>query len=461
MDFLSETAGTRLLVVSYHFPPGPGVGALRWGALTRYLADMGWEIRVISAFRPSEETPASIQVRHVPTDRTLDTRYKAWKASPGSGRLAGLVRRRRGADDGAEEQADGFPIPAIFGTLRREVGALLAFPDEARGWIRPAARAIRQEVKDFRPDIIVSSGPPHAAHVSVRLAGVRAEQRRASSTTNRGIRWFMDYRDPWASHQAATAFTARLMLSLEKWCLKEVFSVLTTTPEFRDRFRADFPGVSVHWLSNGVDPQEAEGNRRSRSRTFDVVHVGSLYIGRDPKPVVDGVVRFLGRRPEAREGFRLRFVGPVNAPHDEELARAAEGPLDGVIDRPGRVPRDEALAILSSSALAVVLAQDQGLQVPAKLFESVGLGIPTLAITEEGSATAAAARRVGADVADPADPDSVARALERIWDSEVDRIPLPESIRYDCLARRAATLLTTGSPPGAAPMTPELRESGG
>lgn len=449
-----DDGGPRLLLVSYHFPSSSGVGALRWAGLIRYLLPMGWRVRVISAFPPpADRSLEAADVRHIPLDRTLDMRYKAWKSSPKSARfLRGVGLRRKAAE--ADAGSEPWRIPFGLGGVKRELGALLAFPDEARGWIRPAAMAVREEVKAFDPHVIVSSGPPHAAHLAVRLAGVRGAQGSTGASAAR-LKWFLDYRDPWASHQATTKLTGRLLRCVEGWSLKAASGVITTTPEFRNQFETEFPGVPAHWLSNGVDPVEAMEARRPRNSTFDVVHVGTLYIGRDPKPVVDGVLRFLGRRPEARSGFRLRFVGPVNPPHDEVLARAAEGGLAGVLEQPGRVPRDEALDILAGSSVAVVLAQDQALQVPAKLFESVGLGIPTLAVTEETSATAAAAQRIGAEVADPADPDSVARALERIWDSRIDRVSLPAAIRYDCLAHQAAALLVTGSLPQ--PQEPDER----
>src|SRR5262249_11402260 len=40
---------TRLLVVSYHFPPAAGVAAARVGKLVKYLARLGWEPRVVAA----------------------------------------------------------------------------------------------------------------------------------------------------------------------------------------------------------------------------------------------------------------------------------------------------------------------------------------------------------------------------------------------------------------------------
>src|SRR5256885_16479284 len=38
----------RLLLISYHFPPAQSAGALRWQKMTRFAADRGWGIDVIT-----------------------------------------------------------------------------------------------------------------------------------------------------------------------------------------------------------------------------------------------------------------------------------------------------------------------------------------------------------------------------------------------------------------------------
>ncbi|HMH26494.1 MAG TPA: hypothetical protein VK542_07935, partial [Gemmatimonadaceae bacterium] len=105
----------------------------------------------------------------------------------------------------------------------------------------------------------------------------------------------------------------------------------------------------------------------------------------------------LNDNPEAATRLRLDVAGPMETPHrrrfEEDIA-AAE--LTSVVHIHGLLSRAQALELLSRSSLALVLAQGQPMQVPAKLYESVALGIPTLVIAEETSAAAHEARRIGA-----------------------------------------------------------------
>jgi len=101
----------------------------------------------------------------------------------------------------------------------------------------------------------------------------------------------------------------------------------------------------------------------------------------------------------------------------------------------GLLPRAEALAVVSRSRLAVVLAQEQELQIPAKLYESVAMGIPTLVLAPAGSAASVEGHRVGAQVCESADVPAIARVLEQLWkDGSGLRSPCPVPITYEAIA---------------------------
>ena len=108
----------------------------------------------------------------------------------------------------------------------------------------------------------------------------------------------------------------------------------------------------------------------------------------------------------------------------------------------GMLPRAQALELLSRSSLALVLAQGQPMQVPAKLYESVALGVPTLVIAEEMSATASEARRIGAMTLDGADVDGLRSLFEDMLDGKLPKkIEAKAPIAYEHLAQEWDGLL--------------------
>jgi len=108
----------------------------------------------------------------------------------------------------------------------------------------------------------------------------------------------------------------------------------------------------------------------------------------------------------------------------------------------GVLPRAQALKLLSRSHLALVLAQDQPMCVPAKIYESMGLGVPTLVIAEEGSAAAREARRIGAMTLDGADVDGLRLLMEDMLAGRIPtRIEPRTPISYEELAVQMDSLL--------------------
>ncbi len=82
------------------------------------------------------------------------------------------------------------------------------------------------------------------------------------------------------------------------------------------------------------------------------------------------------------------------------------------------------------------------MQVPAKLYESVGLGVPTLVIAEDTSAAACEARRIGAMTVDNADVDALQSVFENLLTGGIPTTIQPKTpITYAHLATQLDGLL--------------------
>jgi hypothetical protein len=151
--------------------------------------------------------------------------------------------------------------------------------------------------------------------------------------------------------------------------------------------------------------------------------------------------RLLNDRPEAAATLRLNVAGAAESPQQLRDDIAAAG-LTSVVTMHGILPRAKALQLLNRSHLALVLAQDLPMAVPAKLFESVGLGIPTLVIAEDTSPAACEARRIGAMTLDARDVQGLRALFE---DMVAGRIPTTIAaktpVSYEGLGSRMDRLL--------------------
>lgn len=397
----------RLLVINYHYPPDPSVGGLRWAGLSKHLVRIGWEVHVLSA-TGVDGLRDGVQVHVVRRFHTLNDLYRFF---------ADGVRRWRGPvavrpSGGAQRRSW---LGRALRWLRREAASMMSFPDESRGWTLRAAWSVRRLVRRFDPDVVVSSGPPHTAHLAAALG-----------VTGRRVPLVLDFRDPWSMRLGAfrhdpvygTSFARLLIPRMERAVFKVGREVIANTRELADITRASNPYVRVSWLRNGLDTEALPppGNGEPLPG-LAVLHAGTLYGGRDSEPVLKAFRSFLDQHPEAtRDGSKVRFVGPMEHGREEVLRGKIEANgLTPHVDILGYVDRPTAWNLVRRSGVSLILAQNQELQIPAKLYESLVLNRNPLVIAEPGSATAREGRDLGVEVCAPEDIEGISRVFEKAW----------------------------------------------
>ncbi len=418
----------RLLVITYSFPPDGYVGGLRWGGITKYLTRLGWKVAVVTAASPvGDDAAIGVQVEWCPPLWTLGDGYR-------------LLRRRIfGESRGLSRSISLVPASrwprGLLRQLGNEVATFLAFPDEGHGWILRAALRARSVIRQFQPQVVVSTGPPHSAHL---VAGM--------VTMGKAVPWFIDLRDPWAgpipkvwqSHRRlGTRVFRTLAPRLERLAFRAAHGVITNTPQLAEVLAAKYPNVPVVCVPNGVDPDRVPSPARHRYPGLGIAYTGRLYAGRDLGPVMRALRILLQNHPEAaRAGSKLRIAGDADSGHAQVFNEAvAAAGVEQYVELLGLLSRADALDVVSRSRLAVVLAQEQELQIPAKLYESVAMGIPTLVVAPAASAAGVEGNRLGALVRESGDVEGIAGVLEQLWrDDSRQRSSCPVPITYEAIA---------------------------
>lgn len=448
---MAERAGQRkLLVITYHFPPDGAVGGLRWAGFSKYLARLGWEVHVVTAAaRGSEPAVDGVHVHHCPRRRTLNDRY------------ADFARRRQvfsGAEIPMAPAAVGQGVTLrarAVASLRKAARIALAFPDIGRGWVVRAARLGRALHREHAFDAIVTSGPPHSAHFAGLLVALG----------NSSIERIIDMRDPWRGgnknwplHGMDPHWIYPFIAPLEKVLFLTTRTIIVNTSEFAEDLRAAEPRVSVVHVSNGIDLETLPARTAERFEGISIAYVGTFYAGRSFSTVLAALTAIARDRPAAALRIKLRIAGHIGPAQQDELrATLAQDALDGMIEFLGAIPRRDALDLLRRSHVALVLAQQQRTQIPAKLYECVGLGVPTLVISEFESAASREAMRIGAFVVETEDVPRMREVLDALLDgtfpaNSYAAVP----ISYDRLASRLNQILGERIAPDFADVNPEL-----
>jgi glycosyltransferase involved in cell wall biosynthesis len=408
------------LVISYHFPPDSAVGGLRWFGFSKNLVKLGWEVDIVTASPRAAETVIPGVTVHVrPRARTLNDKYKALMEKRRAARAADSTP---GTSPGSQRVSaapgGGKPSPVASGiyALRKVLGASMSFPDQARGWIMRAASTARALLAQKEYRLVISSGPPHSAH----LAGLL-------STIGRGVPHWADMRDPWSVIIGDVPVNSTIKTrsssihALQQLVFRHASRVIVNNDGFAAALRKAEPELSLSVVPNGVDLEQLPPRGTARFDGWSVAHVGTMYAGRNVTSVLGALRQLLAERPEIASQFKLRLIGPMDPQHRRRFkADLAAAGIGESVEIKEWLPRAEALDVLNRSHLALVLAQDQPLCVPAKLYECVGAGVPTLVIAERSSATGREAVRIGAMVAEPTDVENIRRVFE---DVVAGRIP--------------------------------------
>lgn len=429
----------RALVVAYYFPPSGGPGVQRVLKAVKFLGAFGYRPTVLTvadgAFPQRDpalgrEVPAGVEVVRT---RSLDP----------LGLYGRLVRHSEGAAVPVGSVGRGGGVAA---RLARWLRANVFLPDARVGWVPFAARA-GLRLHRARPfDVVLTSGPPHSAH----LVG-RALRRQA------GVAWVADFRDPWTGinfydELPMTPFARRLDRQIEASVLREADRIVTVSPTWRAALaqKAGRPPDEVAVVHNGFDEEDFEGvgaappagrfPSGSPSGRFILAHVGSLYGSRNPTALWDALARL---SVEGRlDRFALRLVGTVGG---EVRATLAARGLGGLAEVVPYVPHAEAVREMASATALLLVVEGFGLErgmITGKLYEYLASGRPVLGVgPADGDAAALLAETHAGRMLGRTDADGIASHLRDLlgrWErGETPRGASPEAAaRY---TRRAQT----------------------
>jgi len=423
----------RALLISFTFPPDTQIGALRWRKMAHDFARRGWLLDVLAtapALLP--KTEASSLADLPPGVRAFGVVPPATAAGRVHRALLGAVRlvrraRGRGASAGgggaAAAPAGGGGEEGGGQTLRREDVLAEGFSRRALratyfgrveraaegAWVRAAvARAVALGREAAPYDVILTSGPPHAAHVGGRLAAARL-----------GAPLVLDLRDPWTLRRRIKALTASRAALLadereERAAVEAARLVVLNTEAFRDAMRARYPAQAARMIAvrNGTDREPVPA--AAKPARFTIAYAGAIYLDRSPLVLFRALRRAIDALALTPDDIAVEMIGQVFESDGVPTTTLAE--REGVaafVHLGPRRSREEARAFLARAHMLVSLPWDGPLQVPAKVYEIVDFPAWALVFAPPDSAPAQVLAGSGADVVDSDDAAAGAEVLAR------------------------------------------------
>lgn len=362
---------SRLLVLTYHFPPSAASGSFRLIGFSQHLPKFGWTTAVVSPeCVPGEPVDAEL-LKQVPPETNI---YHS-----------------------------DYPSGWVWKPFLRFAGKAV--------WLPKALASCISAISHHRPQAVLTSGPPHCVH----LLGLLLKRIYR-------LPWIADFRDPWV-RDLRLSRPSLAMAWGERAVLRNADLVIANAPQAGKDFAEFYPRhrERIVTLTNGFDtgtisappvPSRAEGIR--------ILHAGEIYTGRDPRPYLDAV-RSLGSAVHQHiPHLQTRFIGRIECKSvsgfdlQEEIQTRG---LGSVVTALGQISHRDALAEMQQAQVLLLLDTPGRLAgVPAKLYEYFGAGRPVLALAEPGGDVATILKQSGVlhRLASPRDVGSIQQALAEL-----------------------------------------------
>jgi len=345
-----------VVILAFYYPPENTSGAYRPHRFARYLPQFGFRPLVVCG-RP--DLPATPDVRRVP-----------------AADAPGWLRRQE----------------RLAWWIQR---AALPFSEEFP-WIPHAVAATSALIREHGCVAMISTHPPIATHLAALLVKRQT-----------GIPWIADFRDPFTDNPFRTwRWPLGTDTRAERRIADRADAIVSNTTPAEEFWKRKYPRheakISTIW--NGFDPAEQYPcySLSQRSRP-EIVHVGNIYGGRSPAPILRSLERLFNGGHLSPESVLLRFVGPMEddkpSPWADLLHHFEE--KGWAVCRKTLVPLAEAREITARADYLMLIDMNGAggtLQLPAKIFDYLQVHRPVLACSEgESSPAGDILRRSGLD----------------------------------------------------------------
>lgn len=440
----------RVLILAYRFPPVATAGVHRTMRFAKFLPRYGWEPIIVTASHKDSREPVDANLLHRLPSSIPISRTPVWRVEQS---LASVFRsvwpqKRRSVPAGPPpqpmkpRQQNGRKVL----TLREAIqDVVFATPDEAIWWMVPAVRAGIRLAQHYKPDVIYTTGPVHSTHVigvALRLCT--------------RLPLVLDFRDPWSrcpwGPRKSYTLGRYLHGRLENVCVRQAACVILNNHRLEDEFRRHYVDLSRNHfcaITNGFDPEimpdvapaeNMPAGDQSPADRLHIMHPGSLYSRRDPRPFLRAVARL------AENGFPIHFEQFGNCDPRFDLPQyIRQLKLGANVRLHPTIPQDQLHNEMRRANAFLLLQPVTDTQIPGKLFEMIAFGKPILALTSTGATSDIVNNHGLGIVVRHDDSDAIANAIRKLVElsRRQDATSLQQRARQIFDGRRLTAQLAT------------------
>lgn len=366
-------SGTKILIITYYWPPSGGVGVQRWMHFARNLKERGWEPIIYTPENPQFEVKDEALLEVVKGIQVIQS--PIWEPFSIFHKITGNKERGNVQQGLVLEKSKKSWKDQLIVWIRGN----LFVPDPRMFWVRSSVRKLNDVVQTAGIQYMVTTGPPHSIH----LIGLGVKGK------NPAINWFADFRDPWSDWDILPKLnTGRLAMRrhrmLEKQVLQRATRVLTVSKRLQSLFQEKLMDPDkIILLPNGLDIKSlpAVMNQDKPQDKFVVGYFGMLNELRDPTEFWSCLEALCDADPLFASRLEIRLGGIVSAAIQERLLSSPQ--LGPAVKLLGYLAHQEIFeAYQNCSVLLLLLNKSENAKwiLPVKFFEYLSAYRPVLGL---------------------------------------------------------------------------------
>ncbi|OAN64129.1 hypothetical protein A8B79_14135 [Balneola sp. EhC07] len=357
---------TKVLIITYYWPPSGGSGVQRWVKFAKYLPKFNIEpfvLTVENGTYPLVDDSLKDEV-----SSTLKV-FRSKSIEPYS-LFGGLT--------GKTDKEVSTPSTAFSndGSLLKKIGiwirANFFIPDARIGWVPFAFKKAETIISEYGIEQVITTGPPNSTH----LIGLKLK------TKYPDLNWIMDMRDPWSQifynqHLPRTDRASKKDISLEKKCLTKADEVIVVSDSMNKVQQSVFDR-HYHTITNGFDHEDFElTNDKRNPDALSIKYVGSMTEAAIPHSFFKALSSL---DDDLRKKIKVSFFGSFNEKVKEIINRYE---LQDLISYHGYIPHKAAKKEMQTADLLLLVipdTEDNELIITGKIFDYIGAQKPILFI---------------------------------------------------------------------------------
>lgn len=360
----------NVLFILYYFPPMGGSGVQRPLKFAKYLRDYGWN-PIILCPEPG--------IYHT-FDESLEKELDALDLE---------IHRVKNADifqKAATHNRKKIVVSNRKAKLLRRISRLFFYPDNKRGWIKPAISKALEIISENSIDAIFSSAPPFSNHI------IGQQIKEATD-----IPLVVDYRDSWTRNhfqENLWGWQKNILRNQETKIIASTDKIICLDNFIKEKFIDDYPSSKskVSVIPHGFDPEDFDKKTSSpilkyQDKKLNFLYSGLFYEQNQPDLFLSAIHNLVRNDDKLIDIIHLHFQGGLD---HRILELISSYGLEHCVTDYGYVPHSVAVEnLIKADVLWMISNFDPNLKQikSGKLYEYIGTKKPILGLVHESEAS--------------------------------------------------------------------------